>query len=70
MYIHAYLHLITHNNILPGGPPVDMGLIDAIYDVNRTTLRNKYMLTCVHMYRCLCTLSIICTYCRSGKLCG
>ena len=30
VYIHAYLHLMTHNDILPGGPPVDMGLIDAI----------------------------------------
>ena len=30
MYIHTYLHLMTHDYILPGGPPVDMGLIDAI----------------------------------------
>ena len=22
---------MTHNDILPGGPPVDMGLIDAIW---------------------------------------
>ena len=29
MYIvRTYLHLIIHNGILPGGPPVDMGLID------------------------------------------
>ena len=26
--MRMYLNLMTHNDILPGGPPVDMGLID------------------------------------------